>query len=54
MYAGFRYNYRRGIDNLLVLLIGGIPIAMYVQNHPHAYAHAPTHTHTHFGKKFFT
>lgn len=28
MYAAFRYNYRRGIDNLLVLLIGGIPIAM--------------------------
>lgn len=28
MYAGFRYNYRDGIDNLLVLLIGGIPIAM--------------------------
>jgi H+-transporting ATPase len=26
--AGFRYNYRRGINNLLVLLIGGIPIAM--------------------------
>ncbi|CAF1679871.1 unnamed protein product, partial [Didymodactylos carnosus] len=22
MYAGFRYSYRRGIDNLLVLLIG--------------------------------
>lgn len=28
MYAAFRYSYRRGIDNLLVLLIGGIPIAM--------------------------
>ncbi|KAF7730805.1 plasma membrane H+-ATPase [Apophysomyces ossiformis] len=28
MYAAFRYRYRRGIDNLLVLLIGGIPIAM--------------------------
>ncbi|CAF0765491.1 unnamed protein product [Adineta steineri] len=28
MYAGFRYAYRRGINNLLVLLIGGIPIAM--------------------------
>ncbi|CAF0761053.1 unnamed protein product [Adineta steineri] len=28
MYAGFRYNYRRGINNILVLLIGGIPIAM--------------------------
>ncbi|KNZ45000.1 plasma-membrane proton-efflux P-type ATPase [Puccinia sorghi] len=28
MYAGFRYRYRRGINNLLVLLIGGIPIAM--------------------------
>jgi P-type E1-E2 ATPase len=26
--AGFRYGYRRGINNLLVLLIGGIPIAM--------------------------
>ncbi|KAJ1994300.1 hypothetical protein H4R33_000337 [Dimargaris cristalligena] len=28
MYPGFRFSYRRGIDNLLVLLIGGIPIAM--------------------------
>ncbi|KAG0209023.1 plasma membrane H+-ATPase [Mortierella sp. GBA30] len=28
MYAGFKYDYRRGINNLLVLLIGGIPIAM--------------------------
>ncbi|KAG0145691.1 hypothetical protein CROQUDRAFT_45420 [Cronartium quercuum f. sp. fusiforme G11] len=28
MYAGFRFRYRRGINNLLVLLIGGIPIAM--------------------------
>ncbi|ORX62428.1 plasma-membrane proton-e [Hesseltinella vesiculosa] len=28
MYAGFKYPYRRGIDNVLVLLIGGIPIAM--------------------------
>ncbi|CAO3600427.1 unnamed protein product [Absidia cylindrospora] len=28
MYAAFRYDYRRGIDNILVLLIGGIPIAM--------------------------
>ncbi|KAL7312297.1 hypothetical protein PS15m_008075 [Mucor circinelloides] len=27
-YAAFHYNYRRGIDNMLVLLIGGIPIAM--------------------------
>ncbi|CAF1421015.1 unnamed protein product [Rotaria magnacalcarata] len=27
-FAGFRYEYRRGINNLLVLLIGGIPIAM--------------------------
>jgi H+-transporting ATPase len=27
-YAAFRYDYRTGIDNLLVLLIGGIPIAM--------------------------
>ncbi|GAA5817420.1 hypothetical protein MFLAVUS_010966 [Mucor flavus] len=27
-YAAFRYAYRRGIDNILVLLIGGIPIAM--------------------------
>lgn len=26
MYAGFRYSYRDSIDNLLVLLIGGIPI----------------------------
>jgi H+-transporting ATPase len=28
LYAGFRYQYRRGLDNILVLLIGGIPIAM--------------------------
>ncbi|KAJ1735003.1 hypothetical protein H4217_000454 [Coemansia sp. RSA 1939] len=28
MYPGFRYRYRRGMNNLLVLLIGGIPIAM--------------------------
>ncbi|KAI9320576.1 plasma-membrane proton-efflux P-type ATPase [Dichotomocladium elegans] len=28
MYPVFHYTYRRGIDNLLVLLIGGIPIAM--------------------------
>nr|CAA05841.1 plasma membrane (H+) ATPase [Uromyces viciae-fabae] len=28
LYGGFRYQYRRGIDNILVLLIGGIPIAM--------------------------
>jgi len=28
LYADFRYNYRRGLDNILVLLIGGIPIAM--------------------------
>jgi H+-transporting ATPase len=28
MYAGFRYPYRTGINNILVLLIGGIPIAM--------------------------
>ncbi|KAI9501529.1 plasma-membrane proton-efflux P-type ATPase [Coemansia spiralis] len=28
MYPGFRYQYRRGMNNLLVLLIGGIPIAM--------------------------
>ncbi|KAI9264010.1 plasma-membrane proton-efflux P-type ATPase [Helicostylum pulchrum] len=27
-YAAFHYAYRRGIDNILVLLIGGIPIAM--------------------------
>ncbi|CAO3615682.1 unnamed protein product [Cunninghamella blakesleeana] len=27
-YAAFGYAYRRGIDNVLVLLIGGIPIAM--------------------------
>jgi len=26
--AAFHYNYRRGINNLLVILIGGIPIAM--------------------------
>ncbi|THH17693.1 hypothetical protein EW146_g3157 [Bondarzewia mesenterica] len=28
LYAGFRFNYREGLDNILVLLIGGIPIAM--------------------------
>jgi len=28
LYAGFKYNYRRGLNNILVLLIGGIPIAM--------------------------
>jgi len=28
LYAGFKYSYRRGLDNILVLLIGGIPIAM--------------------------
>ncbi|KAJ7275735.1 hypothetical protein C8J57DRAFT_1434527 [Mycena rebaudengoi] len=28
LYAGFHYTYRRGLDNILVLLIGGIPIAM--------------------------
>ena len=28
LYAGFRYRYRAGLDNILVLLIGGIPIAM--------------------------
>lgn len=28
LYADFRYTYRRGLDNILVLLIGGIPIAM--------------------------
>jgi H+-transporting ATPase len=28
LYAGFRYQYRRGLDDILVLLIGGIPIAM--------------------------
>ncbi|KAG1845404.1 E1-E2 ATPase-domain-containing protein, partial [Suillus tomentosus] len=27
LYAGFRYSYRRGLNNILVLLIGGIPIA---------------------------
>lgn len=28
LYAGFRWSYRSGLDNILVLLIGGIPIAM--------------------------
>ncbi|KJA25589.1 hypothetical protein HYPSUDRAFT_64762 [Hypholoma sublateritium FD-334 SS-4] len=28
LYAGFRFQYRRGLNNILVLLIGGIPIAM--------------------------
>ncbi|KAJ6568184.1 hypothetical protein B0H10DRAFT_1841054 [Mycena sp. CBHHK59/15] len=27
-YAGFKYSYRRGLDNILVLLIGDIPIVM--------------------------
>ncbi|KAJ7114221.1 hypothetical protein C8R44DRAFT_881086 [Mycena epipterygia] len=31
LYAGFKYSYRRGLDNILVLLIGGIPIAMPTQ-----------------------
>lgn len=28
LYADYRYDYRRGLNNILVLLIGGIPIAM--------------------------
>ncbi|KAI5479058.1 hypothetical protein MNV49_004340 [Pseudohyphozyma bogoriensis] len=28
LYADFRFSYRRGLNNILVLLIGGIPIAM--------------------------
>ncbi|KAJ3503464.1 hypothetical protein NLJ89_g8419 [Agrocybe chaxingu] len=28
LYAGFRFQYRRGLNAILVLLIGGIPIAM--------------------------
>ncbi|KAG9053845.1 plasma membrane H+-ATPase [Serendipita sp. 407] len=28
LYGRFHYSYRRGLDNILVLLIGGIPIAM--------------------------
>ncbi|KAF8916427.1 plasma membrane ATPase [Mucidula mucida] len=28
LYPKFHYTYRRGLDNILVLLIGGIPIAM--------------------------
>ncbi|KAG8927920.1 plasma membrane H+-ATPase [Tulasnella sp. 419] len=28
LYPAFHYSYRRGLDNILVLLIGGIPIAM--------------------------
>lgn len=28
LYADFRYSYRDGLNNILVLLIGGIPIAM--------------------------
>ena len=28
LYAGFRYSYCRSLNNILVLLIGGIPIAM--------------------------
>ncbi|CAG7850029.1 Plasma membrane ATPase 1; AltName: Full=Proton pump 1 [Serendipita indica DSM 11827] len=28
LYGKFRYSYRHGLDNILVLLIGGIPIAM--------------------------
>jgi H+-transporting ATPase len=28
LYAAYHYTYREGLDNILVLLIGGIPIAM--------------------------
>ncbi|KAJ7273941.1 hypothetical protein C8J57DRAFT_1128045 [Mycena rebaudengoi] len=28
LYVGFKYSYRQDLDNILVLLIGGIPIAM--------------------------
>jgi len=28
MYPAFKFQYRRGVNNILVLLIGGIPIAM--------------------------
>ena len=28
LYAGFRYQYRRGLNDTLVFMIGGIPIAM--------------------------
>lgn len=28
LYPAFKYSYRRGLNNILVLLIGGIPIAM--------------------------
>ncbi|KAJ3564363.1 hypothetical protein NP233_g8341 [Leucocoprinus birnbaumii] len=28
LYVGFHYDYRRGLTNILVLLIGGIPITM--------------------------
>lgn len=28
LYPAFKFSYRRGLDNILVLLIGGIPIAM--------------------------
>jgi len=28
LYPAFHYSYRQGLDNILVLLIGGIPIAM--------------------------
>ena len=28
LYAAYKYSYRDGLDNILVLLIGGIPIAM--------------------------
>lgn len=28
LYPAFKYDYRRGLDDILVLLIGGIPIAM--------------------------
>jgi H+-transporting ATPase len=28
LYPAYHYTYRRGLDNILVLLIGGIPIAM--------------------------
>ncbi|CAF1285273.1 unnamed protein product [Rotaria sordida] len=28
MYVGFRYEYRRGMNNLIVALVGGVPTAM--------------------------
>jgi magnesium-transporting ATPase (P-type) len=35
-YIAFKYNYRTGINNVLVLLIGGIPIGTFLTSFPFA------------------